>query len=287
MPKLSPPFTLLRSSFNIFKANKQLFYPFILLVFINLLALEILYFSPQYPLSVFFAPIVSHIWGEVYAHYPMDLLLLPKTFYYAQLCIYLFIGSFLLGVTAHMVAGINNEETVNLKKSLRKCSSSYIHIVLSAILSLALFQGLNSAYGLVFQRALKIHSTSGIYFWIKKLVVLGVPYMQLIFSVFITALLIYMAPIIVLEQKKIFKALFGNFKFLFASFWLTLVLVLVPNLLYVPVLLLRDNMVFLGSLTVPGIQVWVIALSILVSTAINIFIITAVTINYLFIKENP
>ena len=109
MLKVKSPLSVLRLAFNLFKPeHQQIFYPFIIILFINSLILEILYFSPRYPLSIFFSPIISRIWGEQYLHYPMNLMLLPKLFYYVQMVVSLFLSSFLIVLVVDMVAAINN-----------------------------------------------------------------------------------------------------------------------------------------------------------------------------------
>jgi len=287
MSKVKSPLTVLRLSFILFKfENQQIFYPFIIIVFINLVILEILYFSPRYPLLVFFAPIISRIWGQEYLHYPMDMMLLPKLFYYAQMVIYLFLSSILSVLVVDMVAAINNENPVSFKASLQKSLPGYIYIVLYSFLSLLLFQVFDKAYGLLLHRAFKIHSTAGTYFWIKKFLFYAAPYAQFIFGIFVTALFIYVPVLIILEKNKFLGALIGNFKVLFGSFWLTVGLVLVPTLFYLPLLLMRENIGSLAEMISPQIQVLVIVLGIFVTTAINIFIVTAATSHYLYKKEN-
>ena len=171
MSKIKSPLTVLRLAFSLFKFdNQKIFYPFIIIVFINLLVLEVIYFLPRYPLSVFFSPIISRIWGEQYLHYPMDLMLLPKLFYYAQMVIFLFLSSFLIVLVVDMVADINNDKQVNFRSSLQKSLPGYIYIVLYSFLTLLLFHLFDKAYGLLMHRAFKIHSTAGFYFWIKKFV---------------------------------------------------------------------------------------------------------------------
>ena len=101
-----------------------------------------------------------------------------------------------------------------------------------------------------------------------------------------TASLIYIPVLIILEKKKFLGALTGNFKVLFGSFWLTFSLVLVPTLFYLPLILMRDNIGSLAQMTSPGVQVLLIALSVFVTTGINIFIISAATTFYLYKKEN-
>ena len=287
MSKIKSPFTVLRLTFNLFKVeHQQIFYPFIIVVFINFLALEILYFLPRYPLSIFFAPIVSRIWGEQYLHYPMSLMLLPKLFYYVQMLISLFVSSFLTVLIVDMVAAINNEKQVNFKTSLRVSLPGYIYIILYSFLFLLMVQIFNKAYSLLLGRAFKIHSTIGIYFWIKKIVFYAAPYVQFIYGIFVTAFLIYIPVLIILEKKKFFGAVIGNFKALFGSFWFTFILVLIPTLFYLPILLLWENIGYLVQNTSPEIQVLTIILSIFVTTGINVFIMATATTYYLYKKEN-
>jgi hypothetical protein len=287
MSKIKSPFTVLRLTFNLFKVeNKQIFYPFIIIVFINLLALEVLYFAPRYPLSVFFYPIISHIWGDEYLHYPMNLVLLPKLFYYTQMIIHIFFSCFLTALTADMVAAINNDKAISFKNSLKKASPGFMYIVLYSLLSLLFYQIFNNLYGVLLHRAFQIHSTSGFYFLIKKSVYYAAPYFQTIYSIFVTALIIYIPILIVLEKKKFLGALIGNFKTLAGSFWITFWLVLIPMVFYFPLLLLRDNAGALAQITSPEIQVFILALSIFVTTAINIFIIASATTYYLYKKES-
>ncbi len=284
---MKTPLTVLRLAYGLFKfEHQQIFFPFIIIVFINLVVLEILYFLPRYPLSIFFTPIISRIWGEEYLHYPMYMMLLPKLFYYSQIVIYLFLSSILSVVIVDMVADINNEKKVNFKTSLQKSLHGYIYIVLYSLISLLLFQVFDKAYGLLLHRAFQIHSTAGSHFWIKKFVFYTAPYAQLIYGIFVTASLIYIPVLIVLEKKKFLGALIGNFKVLFRSFWLTFTLVLVPTLFYLPILLMRDNIGSLTEMTSPEIKVLVIALSVFVVTGINICIVTATTTYYLYKREN-
>ena len=287
MSKIKSPLIVLRSAFNIFKfEHQQIFYPFIIVIFINSLVLEILYFSPRYPLSIFFSPIISRIWGEQYLHYPMDLMLLPKMFYYTQMVISLFLSNILIVVVVDMVAAVNSEKKVNFTASLKETLRGYIYIVLYSSLSLLMFQIFDKVYSRLLHRALKIHSTGGTYFLIKELVSYAAPYVQFIYAIFVAASLIYIPVLIILEKKKFLGALIGNFKVLFGSFWLTLSIVFIPTLFYLPLLLMRDSIGSLVEITSPEIHILIIALSVVVTTGINIFILAAATTYYLYKKEN-
>jgi hypothetical protein len=286
MSKQHSPFTLLRFAAQTLRSHEEIYFPLIWLTFINFLILELLFFANRVPLNVFFDPIVGRIWGEQYLHYPMNLVLLPKLFYYVQMFVYLLFGSFLLAVAAHMVAAANNDERVNFKLSLKKTFPSYIHIFFSSILSFLFFEVLNWGYELVIKRALKIQSTDGIYFWIKKAVMVGIPFTQFIFCIIITILLAYVVPIIVVERKKIIAALIQNFKMVFSSFWTTCAIVIIPTIFYVPILLMRNNMAFLVERTSPEVQLVVIALGVTITVIINTFVLITTTTYYLYKKEN-
>jgi len=287
MTKVKSPMTVLRLASNLFTMeNQQIFYPFIIIVFINLLILEVLYFAPRYPLSLFFNPLISRMWGAEYLQYPLNLLLLPKIMYYAQIVVFLFVTSILTAVTVDMIAAINNDRPAIFKDSFKRAIRSYISIVIYAMLPLIFFQGFTKGYGLLIRHADKIHETTGFYFWLKKFVFYATPYAQFIYGIFVTALLIYIPVLIIIEKRKIFTAFFVNFKVLFGSFWLTFFMILVPSLFFLPLLLMRENINALAQMTAPEIQIWIIALSIFISTAINIMTVSSASVYYLYKKEN-
>jgi len=87
---------LLRGSIDTYVTNPVILIPFLSIAFVQLLALEILYFAPRYPLAAFFNPIVQTLWGERFVHYPNNLLILPKLFQNVQVFVYIFISSFFI-----------------------------------------------------------------------------------------------------------------------------------------------------------------------------------------------
>jgi hypothetical protein len=280
------PFTFLKTAVNTLSQNTLILYPFVILAFLQLLALEILYFIPRFPLNKILGPIVSTLWADNYLRYPFDLLLLPKLFYYAQVALYFAIGGYLVAVTIVMIRDINSDQPVNLKASFKEALSRYIHILLASVFSFIFYFGFSKGYDLLAQRAMQIRSEKGIFFLIKKTIILGEPYAQFFFGILLTTLLIYVAPIIMIEKKKIFSALVINFKTLFRSFWFTLFIVFFPTILYFPVLVIRSNIFQISNVTFPEIQLWVIVLSIIATILIDAVVITAATIFYLFKKEN-
>ena len=61
---------LIRFSLNTLFQNPLIAYPFVIIAFIQLFVLEIFYFAPRYPLSIFFGPLIRTLYGEGYLHYP-------------------------------------------------------------------------------------------------------------------------------------------------------------------------------------------------------------------------
>ncbi len=285
MSRINSPFPILRATANLLTSHKKILYPSLFLLFVNLLVLEFLYFIPHFPLKIFFGPLIEKIWGESYLYYPLDLVLLPKLFYYAQMVVYFAIGSFLLGVTVHMVNAANNEERLSFKNSVTKTLPVYLNIFLASVVSFILFQVVNFFLGLLVFRAGSITSVSPLAVGIKKLIIVGAPYVQFIFGLLVTIILAYLTPVIVLERKKIAQSIALNLKTLFSSFWLTVTIVVIPTIFYLPILLIRNNIGVLVYKTIPEVQIAVIALSVIATVIINMFIMTSTTLFYLYKKD--
>ncbi|MDE1921619.1 MAG: hypothetical protein KGJ09_06760 [Candidatus Omnitrophica bacterium] len=281
------PFAVLNSSISILFQHPIIFYPLVISVFFQLLALEIFYFAPRPPLSVFFAPLISRLWGPEFLHYPYNFLLLPKLFYYAQVVIYLFAGGFLLAVSIRLIGAFNNDKKMSVKEAWKDCWPSYIHVLLASFLSFFLFFAFAKSYNNLYIWAAKIQAKGGVHGFIKHAILGSGLYVQFLVGILITAVLIYVIPIIVLEKKKIFPAIGLGLKFFWQSFWFTIVVVLVPTLFYLPVLLARDKIPALMTVTFPEIELVVLVVSTICATLVDCIIAAAVTTYYLYTKENP
>ena len=279
------PFLLLKASLNSLYQNPVIIFPTLTLTFIQLLTLELLYFAPQYPLSFFFAPLIREIWSEEYIHYPLNLILLPKIFYYAQMFIYLFIGAFLLAFSSKIVAILNDHPRVNMRIAFKETLKSYVHIFCASIISFALFQLFANGYLALLQVFIKTKSVKlTTLFWSKALL-WTIPYVQFLIGILATTLVVYVIPIIVIENKKIFAALVKNLKILFRTFPTALAIVALPSLFYLPILVMRNNIPIFMNTIGPEIQLMIIIAGLMVSLAIDLVIVTSITTFYLFMNE--
>jgi len=274
----------LRGSIDVFVTNPVILIPFLSIAFFQLLALEILYFAPRFPLAVFFNPIVQTLWGEQFVHYPNNFMILPKLFQNVQVFIYIFISSYFISVAMAIISEINSHRKISFPLACRETFKQYIHIF--AVISFLMFFGLFKLYNLLMDRALKISSVDGVFFMIKKVILYGAPYVNLIIGTFVAAIFAFVFPIIVIEKKKIFTAIRLNFKHLWGSFWFIFFVVLIPTLFYLPVLLLRSNIGGLAQVGFPEIRFIVLMVSVLVAMIIDATIYTAVTSFYLLKKEH-
>jgi hypothetical protein len=276
---------LLRGSVDAFVNSPIILLPFITIAFVQLFVLEVLYFSPRFPLSAFFNPIVGTLWGAEFTHYPNNILLLPKLFQNMQVLIYICVSSFFIAVAIAIISAINNDRKIKFLEACKETLGQYIHIFAGAMISFGAFLGLYKLYHLSLQAVLDLSSVDGAFFIVNRIVSGGAPYAHLLIGVFVTTLFAFVFPIIVIEKRKIFAAIGLNFKNLWGSFWYMFMVVLVPTLFYLPVLMLRSNISGLADATVPEARVLVLIISVLVTMFIDVTIYTAVTSFYLIKRE--
>lgn len=276
-------FPLLKASVDTILSNRIIFLPYINIIFVQLLVVEILYFSNRYPLITFFGPIIRTIWKENFLHYPLNLLLLPELFQQVQIPLFIFVNSFFVAASIGIISSLNNAKRVHLKNIYQDAFKAYVYLVIVAVLSTGLLLLIFKLYVVVYHRAEMIRSTSGIFYILKRIVMEGAPYFSLMGSVLVTTLFAFVAPVIMIEKKKIFAALFINFKMVFKYFWTILGVVFIPTFVFIVVLLLRNSLP--NDLSVPEIRLWTLVGSIILMAVIDAVINTAVTTFYLLDKE--
>ncbi len=285
------PIIMLRSAANTFAMHPIVLYPFVWIILLQLFIVEIIFFAPRFPLSHFFAPLITYFNGPQYLHYPHTISLLVNWFQgeFVQYPIYILVTTFFSGAAALTIYMINCEKTVNFKIILTETLKSYVHLIIAASLSAILIFYLSSKhglYGLIIQRTFKIQSTTGPFYLIKQIILATAPYCNLIMITFAISLFLLATPIIVIDKKNVISALITNFKILFGSFFQILLMMLLPTLLYLPVILLKANDKIFAKLFSPEVNVAILVLDIFITVTIDALQITTLTIFYLLQKEN-
>lgn len=277
------PFKLLKTSILTLANHPVILFPFYIVAFLQFLLLEIIFFYPRQPLITFFAPVVKTFFGEVYLHYPMNLVALPQIYQYVQYIVFIFFSSLFLGIAISIIHDINEGKSPKFSRSLGKALRSYVFIVIASAIAFAAMWGLTYLYGMAFNRALLIRSESGPFYLLKRFVTAGSPYIKFMISVLVTAVFAHIIPVIIIERKKIFGAIWLNFICFFKNFFTTMFLVLIPSLFYIPILLLRQSIPFSNDF--PEMGLLLLCASILITILIDAVIYCGITINYLLNKE--
>ena len=286
------PVIVLRGAVNTLFLNPIMGYPFILIVFIQLFLVEIIFFAPRYPLSIFFGPLIRYF-NVQYFHYPYNFYLLVSWFQneWLQYSIYILFNSFCLGAAAAIIYTLNSERNLNFKAIYQQTWRSYPHLVMATMASACFIYFLSgsgrvSLYGMLVRRVLQIRSTEGTFFIIKQILLTSAPYINLILISFAMTMFAFIIPIIVIEKKNIFSALFLNFKVLRESFLQTFVIIFLPALLYVPLILIKANNSLFQHLFSPDVSGIILIISILITVLIDAIQMVALTIYYLLRKES-
>lgn len=275
-------FTILRSSVNTLFTNNAILFPFSIIIFVQLLILEILYFIPQWPLNVFFGPVIAKLWSVTYMHYPFNLALLPKIFYYALIPSYILFSSFFICMAIGAIIMINNDEEPKMGLIFKKLLPSYIYIVVTAALTFFFIKLFTQGYDVIYERAQAIRSQTGPFYWLKATVIVGAPYFKVLMNVLGTTLFAYVFPLLVIEKRNVFTAIVENLRFVITAPLKTFLIVCIPTMLYVLILLSRNHIPYEAQ--IPEMRVASIVLSVVVMVFIDAVVYTSLTTFYLIRK---
>lgn len=278
-PKVFP---ILRISINTIFNNGNIFFPFLVIIFIQFLLLEILYFFPQWPLNQFFEPLVSKLEAPVYMHYPLNLALLPKLFFKAYIPIYVLFSSYFVCVAIAAIKEINEDQQPKIGAIILRLLPYYVYIVVTAALIFFISELFSNGFDMVYRRAEAIRSMGGPFYWIKMTVMQGAPYFRLLLNIVAVTLFAYVFPLIVVEKRNLFVALLENIKYVITAPIKTFLIVLLPSSVFTLVLLSRSHVPFEGEH--PEMRVLMIMLSIIIMVVIDAVVYTSLTMFYLVRK---
>jgi len=282
------PLTLLRSALGTLSLHPVVMFPFILIGFIQLFILEILFFSVRYPLSEFLGPLIRRFAGEGAMHYPLNFMLLQNWFSsgWLQIPVFVLFNSFLIGAAILIIDAVNEQKKVRLSQIFTRALGAYVHLIIAAIFLVGLIYGFSHLYGLLIKRALQIRSTTGHFFLIKQSIIHGWPYIKLLINCLATTLLAFMFPLIVLERKNVFAALFFNFARYAKALGTIFAVVFLSGSLYLPVILLKTYRQWYEAIMIPELWVVIPCAGTVIMLFIDALQVTAITTYYLYERES-
>ena len=253
------------ATFKTLRENPNIIIPFLVVGFADILILALVYLTPRPPLSALLAPPIRAFWGEQFLHYPFNLFLIPKLFQYGHIISTAFIGVLMTGVAILMLKEAKGSLRPGILFNLIRALRMYLRLLVIWLVIFGLvsvvFKGLSFAFKLK-----------------QPLITL---YISLFISIFIQTIFMYAMPAVMLEQKKAFSAMKRSISFCRNVFLLTLILVGIPTLFYIPLIMLQGGLAKLMSRFFPEIVLAIMGLNIIVSVITDCLVTCSTTILFL------
>jgi len=263
-----------QNSLELIAKRPILLLPFIIFGCIKGIALEFLYFSSRKPISFVISPIVRKFFGERFIHYPGNILLLPKLFYYAQTFIYISIGIFLAGISINIFKDIKAEKTLKPAVIIKNTAGHYMSFLGYGLIAVIIIFIARETDLFILRRCFGLASN-----YAPNFVARVAPFITtlaiFLTNVFTEVFLALALPIIVIKKRPLFKALRESAYLGIRNFFGLFALLVVPFFMYLPISLLKLNHVSakLAGLTFPEINVYIIVAGIVASLLIDCFVV--------------
>ena len=246
--------------------------PFLVWGFLEALALECIYFFPGVPFGPIVNPIVAKYFGEAYAHYPGNLVIVSKLFYYAQSFLFVVVGVFLSAMTIDLIRRIDTSDSLLPKDIFESAIRRYIPCFIYGIIIVAAGFVVKKYSGVAFQRYIGSVSAH-IPGEMLQLLPFASSLWMLTARIAMLTLFILTVPIIVIKRRSIIMALPESIFRGLLGFFPIFIMLLMPHLLYLPILLLKSFMTRLANATFPEVVFPLTLASIGVMAFIQCFII--------------
>ena len=263
-----------KETFKILTANPAIFLPFFIVGLVDAGLLTLIFLAPQFPFSLLLAPPIRAFWGEAFLHYPQNFLLIPRLFSLAHIASGAIIGLLMTGLAIGMLneakQGKKPQILLNLVSSLKRYFILFGIWLILFILS-----------GLVYRIPnLFLSPTNRIAFQ-------AAIYLSFLFVILIEVFFIYAFPAAIVEKKGLIKALKSGFILSRSNFLATLILLLIPSLLYFPIMALKGNQSALMNRFFPEIVLIVLGLGIVVTVLVDYLVTSSITILFLNKRQAP
>ncbi|MBD3245996.1 MAG: hypothetical protein GF333_03200 [Candidatus Omnitrophica bacterium] len=257
-----------KDSWQLLQRHLKVIVPFGVTALAGVLALWILYLAPQKPVSYLLAPPIRKFLGEKFLHYPYHLFILPKLFYYAERVIIAVVGVLMTGTAIGMIKetfeGKRPRIMRNFTYALRRFFALFV--ILAVMMGAAILT--SEAVKAVFAQR---NFATALLMYLAALIP--------------QALFIYALPAIILGRQNVIRAFHEGIKLFGRRSLTTILFIVVPALVYVPVLALNQIGRNLIVNIAPEVILVMIGLGIIASLIIEIWTILAPTVLYLKTKE--
>ncbi|MGQ0644268.1 MAG: tetratricopeptide repeat protein, partial [Elusimicrobiota bacterium] len=254
----------------------SLFLPFALVAAVEGALLLVLHLAPRPPFAAVLAPPIRAFYGEIYLHYPMDLVLLPRLFFYAQALTALLLSPLALAWTVRRAPERPPE---GAGSPWRRYASVFSVTLLGFVLAQAAAAGLLALFRLIPDGAARRLPLA---FWD-----LGLQGGAFAAGLAVEMVLVFAVPAIILQNAGFLRGLRASVATAWRNPLSTAAVVLPPALLYLAAVLFRFGLPALMTRTAPEAALWVLGSGILVSLAVNVFVATGASLFYAGLLARP
>ncbi len=272
-------------AYTLITENPIILLPTLLIGFFELLCLELIYFCTRPPLMYLANPIIKKFFGEIFVHYPGNMLVSIKLLRGIQMVFYVLAGVFLYAVTIGIVRAIKEGKTVRVNVQVRKAFPRYTAFLLVGILSVVVFHFENKLIGPVFQKVVSVlgNFAPGI---MHKTGSLLAALMQFVTNLIITVFVVLILPLMIIGDMPLMKAVLKSLGVGIRGFFGIFTLIVFPYLIYFPMAVLKSIPVELMGKTFPEITPIILAVDIVIALIIECFVITSVSLCVLDMQKD-
>lgn len=259
-------------SFELMARKPVLVLPFIIIGFFEGIALEIAYFCARPPISLVANPMIRKFFGEEFSHYPANLILLPKLFYYLQTVIYVFLSVFLTAIAVNIFNNIRSGLPVKANALVKNALGRYMSFVMYGAMMIVLLTLMQKAETFVFAKFARLAMKHIVFL---PQIFYGILFMLSLFisNIMLQTFFVLTVPVIVLGKKPFFKAVLASVTLGARNFFRVFTLISLPFLAYLPIVVLKNDPARLADKLFPEAIALVTAVGIIVSIFADCFII--------------
>jgi len=271
------------ATYELITKSRYVLMPFIMIAFFEALALELIYFASRPPLIYAFGPIVRKFFGEPYLHYPGNLAILPKLFYGAQTIIYVFFGILLTAIAVNIVKNVRAGLPVKFKALINngmRRYASFFSYALAVTLIMVLLGKLDHFVVTKVYRFM-VKATPG--FPPEILAIISILF-RFMSNIILQAFIILAVPIMVIDNLSFVKSIGRSFVMALKNFFTILRIILLPFLLYLPVLFLKGFAAEIAVKTFPEAEAIITLAGIIAALFLDCFVMVSVT-NFMLDKK--
>jgi len=250
----------------------MLFFGYALLQILVVIALM---FFAYPPFSSFMVPLMIKVFGEPAVHYPNNFMVLPSMYFWINLIFSGFLGTIIIGGATNLFSLKYSDKPVVLSKGIAKVWPGYATLLLVWVIETAVLLGLFEVFPPLLN---KIAFFSNYGPLMKQMVIT-------IVALVVGSLFVYTTALVLLERRGAFSAIAQSFK-LFGKYPVaTVLLMVVPNFVKLPIDMLASKTDFLIRKFNPETIAFSIILGVLVSVFTNFVLIGTVTRYFMFTRE--